>query len=357
MLLTPVYTVMERNFILTDLMGTGNHVDYERFISLNTLQNQSFTLEGEYYKLHGYDLDSYDRRIALIDRTIILAQKHYSNNIEYQEELARRRKLLHSQGFVFVLCTPWESKSNIEGLNLYPPVEKKELIWSGDVSWFWFYMYQKYHNNELNFQHMEKKFDFLFLNKQTRPHREKLYEKIQKTNLLNDSLYTYWPVGKKLPKDFELPWVEKYPFRGMDQQIFEKPYNETKYSLISETNDNNTDVFITEKLWKAIIAQHIFVVHGNYLYLQKLRELGFQTFSKYFDESYDLEKDPDKRITKIIETCSILKEKNWEDLYLQTQSIRKHNYNMFLNKEKLSEQVNKQLNLFLEFADSSQVSS
>jgi hypothetical protein len=122
--------------------------------------------------------------------------------------------------------------------------------------------------------------------------------------------------------------------------------------LISETNDNNTDVFITEKLWKAIIAQHIFVVHGNHLYLQKLREIGFKTFSKYVDESYDLESNPDKRIEKIIATCEKLNKQNWQDLYLQTIELRKHNYNTFFNEEKLSEQINKTLSLFFEFADS-----
>ena len=58
---------------------------------------------------------------------------------------------------------------------------------------------------------------------------------------------------------------------------------------MSETNDNNYEVFMTEKIWKPIMAQHVFVVHGNHLYLQKLREMGFKTFGNYFDESYDLE--------------------------------------------------------------------
>jgi hypothetical protein len=93
-------------------------------------------------------------------------------------------------------------------------------------------------------------------------------------------------------------------------------------------------------------------VHGNHLYLQKLRELGFKTFSKYIDETYDLESDPDRRISKIVQSTKELCSKNWEDLYLQTQDLRKHNHDTFFNIEKLSEQINKQLNLFLEFADS-----
>ena len=113
------------------------------------------------------------------------------------------------------------------------------------------------------------------------------------------------------------------------------------------------EVFITERLWKSIIAEHPFVVHGNHLYLQKLRELGFKTFGNYFDESYDLEENHQKRVSKIVETCKSLKEMNWQDLYLRTQDLRKHNRNLFFNKEKLGEQINATLNLFFEFVDRS----
>ena len=79
--------------------------------------------------------------------------------------------------------------------------------------------------------------------------------------------------------------------------------------------------------------------------------MGFRTFSKYFDESYDLEIDHEKRIKKIVDTCIDLKELNWKDLYLQTQGLRKHNKELFFNKEKLGEQINNTLNLFFEFVD------
>ena len=58
---------MQRNFILTDIMKTGYHVQFEQFIDMNTLSDQSFEATGEYYTLHNYDLDSYDRRFAIID--------------------------------------------------------------------------------------------------------------------------------------------------------------------------------------------------------------------------------------------------------------------------------------------------
>ena len=58
---------MQRNFILTDVMKTGKHQELHQFINLHSIQDQTFDLEYEYYRLHNYELDSYDRRFAIID--------------------------------------------------------------------------------------------------------------------------------------------------------------------------------------------------------------------------------------------------------------------------------------------------
>ena len=114
---------------------------------------------------------------------------------------------------------------------------------------------------------------------------------------------------------------------------------------------------MTEKIWKPIIAKHVFVVHGNHQYLQRLRAMGFKTFNSYFEEAYDLDKDPDVRINTIVDLCDRLRKAPWQDIYLNTKALREHNHDNFFNKEKLSLEIDKTLNLFLEFADRSQVSS
>jgi hypothetical protein len=58
---------MQRNFILTDLMKTGFDQDVKSFIESNTLVDQEFDITGQYYDLPLFDLDSYDRKFALID--------------------------------------------------------------------------------------------------------------------------------------------------------------------------------------------------------------------------------------------------------------------------------------------------
>lgn len=341
---------MQRNFILTDVMKTGNHQDLEDFIKMNSLEDQQFDMTGEYYTLHNYDIDSFDRRFAIID--VRRENQRLKGNTELQQELERRCELLRSQGFVFIKATPWESVENISKSEMYPKINIEHVKWSGGVSWFWSLMYNRHKDKIFTFNHSNKKYDFLYLNKQPRAHRKKLFKKLLHEGILTNSLYTNWP-ERKLPKEYELPWAQYYPSYGMDQDIYEKPYDVTKYSIVSETNDTNDEIFMTEKIWKAIIAQHVFVVHGNYLYLQKLREMGFRTFGSHLDESYDLEKDKQKRIEKITITCENLLSKNWQDIYLQTQALRNHNFETFFNREKLSLVINKTIESFLEFADRS----
>ena len=363
---------MQRNFILTDIMKTGFHQDLENFISMHSMTDQTFDTVGQYYDLHLFDLDSYDRKFAILDYRVDM--ESMAQNPQFKEELQRRCDLLHSQGFAFIKATPWESLDNIKSKKQYPEIDIEHVKWTGNVSWFWHYMYNKHKDNTFDFTHdhngsyWHKKRDFLCLNKAPRTHRVKLYKQLIENNVMDNSIHTFVEDKSKrrLDKEYELPGIDPmdYPRFGKDQDIYELPYIDTVCSIVSETNDNDYEVFMTEKIWKPIIAQHVFVVHGNYLYLQRLREMGFKTFGNYFDESYDLERDSDKRIDKIVTLMKELKStcddgsivergnKKWQDIYLQTKALRQHNYDTMFNEEKLSLEINKTLNLFLEFADS-----
>jgi hypothetical protein len=352
--------MIERNFILTDVMKTGDHITNEGFIKINTLPNQTFDLNGEYYTLHNYKMETYNRRIALLD--IKQRNSRLQGNLEFAEELEKRLKNLKKQNFKIIASCPWESEENFKTSNYYPTGYKNQFLWHGQQSWFWYYMVNKHIKNTLSFNHTEKKFDYLYLNKTPRKHRVKLYNRLIQDNCLENSLYsfTHYKNGVKLNSMYELPWIDttqRYPIYDYDQDIYEKPYNETGCSIVSETNDNDTDVFITEKIWKPIIAGHIFIVHGNYRYLKKLREIGFKTFESVFDESYDEIRDPDKRIDALVELIQKLKGSEWNELYKQTEDIRKHNRKTFWTKSYLSNLVNKELLRWFEFVDHSQISS
>jgi len=349
--------MIKKNFFLTDLMKTGDHQTVEKFLKNCRIPEETLEFAGEYYTLHNFNLKKYDRCFAVIDHRCV--NNILWKNNEYWQEFNRRLILLKNKGFSFIIAQPWESEENMKDKKIYNEYleNTKNFVWSGGVNWFWFLMYQKHKDKKYNFNHTNKKYDFLYLNKQSRTHRKKLFDALQKESLLDNSLISFLdpPYNIKLDNAYELPWVDSsnYPRYGNDQDIYEPQFNDCAFNLVSETNDNNNDVFITEKLWKPIIAQQIFVVHGNFGYLKKLREMGFRTFDSVFDESYDQETDPDKRIEKIVSLCQHLRTVDKSKMYRETESIRQHNRDRFYDSAALASAVNETVLGFFKFADRS----
>jgi hypothetical protein len=66
-------------------------------------------------------------------------------------------------------------------------------------------------------------------------------------------------------------------------------YAATAFSLITETEFSDGEVVrVTEKTVKALCLGHPALVVGNPFSLELVRELGFETFSPFLDESYDV---------------------------------------------------------------------
>ena len=345
---------MQRNFILTDLMKTGFEQDVKSFIESNTLVDQTIELTGQYYDLPLFDLGSYDRKFALID--FRHENEQIARNPEFNMEYMRRVSKLTKLGFTFIQSSPWEcEESNNEYTRYYPNTGAVKCHkWWGDASWWWWYCARKHRATKFKFDHGEKRFDFLYLNKMRKRHREQLWYKLREDDLLSNSLYTFHGLESqhKLPPEYELPWVdrENYPQLGFDQDVYEKPYNDCAVNIISETVVDS--MFITEKVYKPLMAGQVFVVYGFKGLLAKLKEMGFQTYGEYIDESYDDESDHDKRRDMISDILHKIKGTDYKKLYVDTQKVREHNQKMFFDKDLIGEEVNRTLRLWFEFADS-----
>jgi hypothetical protein len=329
---------MKKIFILTDLMFSGQHLHFENFIRSANIQHVEFTFESNYWNMHSYDWNNYEELFCIIDH-----RDGYEDNPEFVSQLHHRLELLKQNGFQFVLARPWESEDNVAGSKFYDILDGYNYSkWFGDTTWFWYFMREKHKGSQVNCDHSHKPFEYLYLNKQPREHRLKLWRAVSDKRLMDNSLTSFigLPEPVRLKPDYELQDVDpnNYPFYGRDQDIYAKPYEHTVCSLISETNDNHK-IFMTEKLWKPVMCQHFFIVHGNYLYLQRLREIGFKTFGQYFDESYDLEADSDKRIEKIVALLENLRNFDWKDAYLSSKKLREHNHNLFWSDDTYGKQL------------------
>lgn len=123
-------------------------------------------------------------------------------------------------------------------------------------------------------------------------------------------------------------------------------HHKTFISLVSETNANSDNLFFSEKTYKPIIAKQPFIIYGNPNSLRYLKNLGFQTFDKWIDESYDEEIEFEKRLDKIIKLCEDISNMNTSDLYRireEMSSVLEHNYKKFFELTDLNNFLN---NLF-----------
>lgn len=104
------------------------------------------------------------------------------------------------------------------------------------------------------------------------------------------------------------------------------------WHVVSETVFYHDKLHLTEKIFKPIACRRPFILvaaPGNLAYL---KSYGFKTFDKWIDESYDEEKDFDKRLEKIvneIEKISALDHNELKQMHLEMNDILEFNFNHF----------------------------
>ena len=108
-------------------------------------------------------------------------------------------------------------------------------------------------------------------------------------------------------------------------------YNQAAFSILSETEHNNSVYMLTEKTAKVTIGRRVFVAFAGQGFLQLMRDLGFQTFDGIIDESYDqIENDQDRwqaAFDQVIKLCN----SNQMDVLSQARPTLEHNYNIIMN--------------------------
>lgn len=110
-------------------------------------------------------------------------------------------------------------------------------------------------------------------------------------------------------------------------------YNDTAYSIVAETDHDNTLSFYSEKTAKAFIARRLFVAFSGYKFLSNLRDLGFQTFGSVIDESYDLIKDDNARYQAAFEQVKKLCDLPQQQVLAQIEPVLEHNHQLIMQTD------------------------
>jgi hypothetical protein len=100
-------------------------------------------------------------------------------------------------------------------------------------------------------------------------------------------------------------------------------------NIITETLFDNDSIFLSEKTYKPIYLCQPFIIFGNPHSLKKLKQLGYKTFDKWWDESYDNEIDINKRFDKIVNILEEISEWDMDkcfEIKKEMQDVLIHNY-------------------------------
>jgi hypothetical protein len=184
---------------------------------------------------------------------------------------------------------------------------------------------------------------FLLLMNLKRGHRDDLLHAVG--NYLDSSMYSYVERGITLPGDTFVPSPHSMG-NANDRLYVPDWYAQTCFSLVSETFVN-TDLFISEKIFKPLAYHHAMIVYGTAGTLEYIRNLGFETFGHRIDESYDKETDSQDRLNKVLVAL--------EDLYVEfketgtifqdsrTKEILAHNHALFFDQTRVHELFQQQV--------------
>ena len=101
--------------------------------------------------------------------------------------------------------------------------------------------------------------------------------------------------------------------------------------VVTETVYDDQRIHITEKTFKPIVLQQPFLIVGNRGALRYLRDYGFQTFGKIWDEGYD-DLDHEHRIGAVADICKDItswSESQRKQAQQEITDVVRHNHDWF----------------------------
>ncbi len=169
---------------------------------------------------------------------------------------------------------------------------------------------------------------FLSYNGNLKKHRMDLVSHIKENDIINKfdiSFNSFFWNNNNESMHLDLKEKSRYTTTKLNLPLYFNSYFDVVTFAKYETNDVNID----EKIYKPFACFKPFIIIAQPYTLTILKDLGFKTFEKFIDESYDDETDNDKRIQMVfdeIDKISKMKVDEVDTLYNRMKSVLDHNY-------------------------------
>ena len=113
-------------------------------------------------------------------------------------------------------------------------------------------------------------------------------------------------------------------------------------NIVTETLTAENLLFFSEKIIKPIFTLQPFIIIGNRGSIKKLKEYGFKTFDKWWDESYDELKNQNRfeKIVELMEEISLWDDDKVNQTLLDMEDTLIHNFKMLIEDKSTKEFFN-----------------
>lgn len=134
---------------------------------------------------------------------------------------------------------------------------------------------------------------------------------------------------KSLPYDIDKPNNDKVltHANGQDETFL---LEDVFVNLVNETHQIDHLTFVTEKTYRCINLCRPFLINGDNGTLAYLKEMGFKTFSDFWDESYDdmgtTDFDKISKLTKILKNLCAKPKEELLAMFKEMTPILEHNH-------------------------------
>jgi hypothetical protein len=189
-----------------------------------------------------------------------------------------------------------------------------------------------------------------------KPHRTFVYDSVINNKLNDQFVLSYYGKTNQWIDTVDTNTIVDKRFTSFNRTMYEgietgfsqiipiDIYNQTAYSIIAETNYDNSFSFFTEKTAKPIISRRLFVPFSGQYFLNNLKKVGFKTFDIVIDESFDQIENYNERWKMAFEQVIKLTKMNQREVLDSIQPILEHNYNLLVNTNWFNQEVNEILN-------------
>jgi len=196
--------------------------------------------------------------------------------------------------------------------------------------------WNRYHEmTPVDFKPIDNKYLFLSYNRNPRPQRLVFLTHLLEYGVFDKGLVSLNKLREPIPdylnqehlnylKD-NAPFIidNRYDLNyNLAVNITKEDYERTFLSMVTESLVDDGTLFFSEKIWKPLMVGHPFLLYGNQYSLKYLKDKGYKTFDKWFDENYDNEPNRDQRSIMISKELKRLSELSMEQLYQMRNEMK-----------------------------------